>query len=203
MGASLLLGAMLAGFAAWTKNEGLVLLSLLAVAAAWLAARHRTPKPLVWAAAGALPPLISIAWLKFAVMRVPPGYFSESDTTGALVNRLFASERLELVGSVVAEHWARWGGPGAQGLLPLITGAVVLAAVVRRRASRPIALVTAAMFVAYVVSWVLSPLDTRWLVTTSADRLLAQLWPSMVIASFSSRSREEPDSDSAAAGLPG
>jgi hypothetical protein len=48
-----------------------------------------------------------------------------------------------------------------------------------------------AMFAAYYVSWVLSPLDTQWLVTTSADRLIAQLWPSLVIAAFSCGPQDE------------
>jgi hypothetical protein len=186
-GGSLLLGATLAGFAAWTKNEGLVLVGLIGLTAAWISLRQRDVRPLLWAAGGAIPALISIAWLKFEMMRVPPGYFSESDTIWTLFDRMFSPERHDLVASIVVEHWTQWGGVGAQGMLPLVTGAAALAAVMRGGAPRTLGAVTAAMFLAYYASFVVSSLDTTWLVTTTIDRLIVQLWPALVVACFSYR----------------
>jgi hypothetical protein len=41
------------------------------------------------------------------------------------------------------------------------------------------------MLAAYYAVWVVSPLETVWLLNTTFDRLIAQLWPLFVLAAFS------------------
>jgi len=41
------------------------------------------------------------------------------------------------------------------------------------------------MLLGYYLVWVVSPLDTAWLVNTTFDRLMIQLWPMLVLAVFS------------------
>ena len=189
---SLLLGVMLASFAAWTKNEGLILTMLLLAATAWHALRGLDLWRLATVAAGAVPALVSIAWLKVALAPVPPGYFSESDGAATILERLVATERHAAVGSMVIDHWLRWGYPGGEGALPVITAALAIAAIAGRRAARATTAVVVVMFTGYYVSWLVSPLETQWLVGTSFDRLLIQLWPLMVIASFARRATGDP-----------
>ena len=189
--ATLLLGGMLAGFAAWTKNEGLVLVAIATLVVAWRAARHGPMRQLTWWAAGAAPALVAIAWLKLDVAPVPAGYFSEADTVTTMAARMFSAERHAVVASLAAQHWTHWGGPRAMGALPLMMAAAAVMAFMRSgRAARSAAATVGIMFAGYYATWVLSPLDIVWLIGTSFDRLLIQLWPSMVLVVFSFGGRD-------------
>ena len=84
------------------------------------------------------------------------------------------------------QRWVQWGGPMAAGALPIATIAAVVVACTRAgRPARRLLAVLGLMFVSYVVVWLSSPLDTTWLVSMTFDRLLLQLWPSLVLAAFS------------------
>jgi hypothetical protein len=41
-----------------------------------------------------------------------------------------------------------------------------------------------AMLAGYYMVYVLTEVDVMWLIATTFDRLLAQLWPSLVLAAF-------------------
>lgn len=180
--ATLLLGGMLAGFAAWTKNEGLVLVGITTLVVAWRSARHGPIRPLMWWAAGAAPALVAIAWLKLAVAPDPPGYFSEADTVATMALRMFSAERHAVVASLAAQHWIHWGGPRAMGALPLMMAAAAITAFTRSGlAARCATAAIGTMLAGYYATWVLSPIDSVWLIGTSFDRVLIQLWPSMVL----------------------
>jgi hypothetical protein len=71
------------------------------------------------------------------------------------------------------------------GSLPLVMAVAVAAAFARQaRTTRALLLVAGAMIGSYYAVWVLSPVDTVWLVSTSFDRLLLQVWPALVFTAF-------------------
>ena len=49
--------------------------------------------------------------------------------------------------------------------------------------------VVSVMVTSYYSVWVLSPMDTTWLVGTTFDRMMAQVWPTLVIVAASMRLR--------------
>ena len=40
--------------------------------------------------------------------------------------------------------------------------------------------------------YLVTPLDVGWLIATTLERLLTQLWPVLVLAAFSGKLRKEP-----------
>jgi hypothetical protein len=82
----------------------------------------------------------------------------------------------------MAQHLWRWGAPLA-GIIPLLALAAVWQSVVGG-AMRMMAAVVALMFVSYCLAYLTTPFDLTWHVTTSFDRLLVQVWPSLVLTVF-------------------
>ena len=172
--------------AAWTKNEGLLLFSVATFFVACIALGRGRIRPLAWWAAGAAPALLTIAWLKLTIAQMPPGYLAEGDTLATLVGRFLSPQRQAVVGKLVWQYVIRWGGPRAAGALPLAMAAAAVGACTSggRQVRGEVAIV-ALMMVGYYAVWLVSPLDTVWLVGTSFDRVLIQMWPPIVLAAFS------------------
>lgn len=175
----------LGSLAGWTKNEGVV---FLALAGGWMllgAWRRGTWPRFGWWLAGVIPVFATTVWFKVVVAPAAPLYMSEPVTMAAIVGRVFALDRHTAIGSLVWRMAGRWGGPIAFGSLPAALVASVLAAVRGSPAARFALAVVAPMLAAYWAVWVVSPLDTAWLVSTTFDRLVCQVWPTLVLASFS------------------
>jgi hypothetical protein len=185
---ALLIAGVLGGLVAWTKNEGLVFLIVVLGMAAWLAVRAGQGRVLGWMLAGAAPALVTVAWVKLGLAPVPPEYFARAEGLSTIGERLMDPARYALVAQLTWQRWVQWGGPMAAGALPIATMAAVAAACTRAgRPARRLLAVLGLMFVSYAAVWLSSPLDTTWLVSMTFDRLLLQLWPSLVFVAFSYR----------------
>jgi hypothetical protein len=184
--AHLLVSALLCGLTAWTKNEGLVLLVIATPIAGWVAARHGRAGLVAWWLAGVLPVCMTVLWHKTVVAPVPPEYMAEAAGPAAAMARLLDPARHALVWSLIAPRVMTWGGPLAAGALPLTAAAAALAVFTRAgRSGRVVLAVVVLMFAAYYATWLAAPLDTPWLVATTFDRLIVQIWPSLVLVAFS------------------
>lgn len=184
-GGALFLAGVTGGLAAWTKNEGLLLFCVATLFVACVAWRRGRIRPAAWWAAGAAPALLTVAWLKLVLAPVAPQYL-ENQTFAMLAEYFLSPEHHAIVGDLVWQHWIRWGGPWAAGALPLAMAAAAVAACTPGgRPVRGIVAVVALLAAGYYALWLLSPLDTVWLIATSFDRVLIQVWPSIVLAAFS------------------
>ena len=95
-----------------------------------------------------------------------------------------------MVNTLIWPYWIRWGGSRAVGVLPLMMAATAAVALTHRgRSVRGAALTMGVMLGGYYAAWLSSPLDTVWLVSTTFDRLILQLWPSLVLIAFASGER--------------
>jgi hypothetical protein len=168
--------------AAWTKNEGLVFALLMLVVAVLVAVRRRDGRPLLWWIAGASPVLIAIAWFKLTL--APSSGLVEGQSPEVFITRLFDLHRHETVTELMAQHAMAWSAPLAGAIFPLVGFAAAWMAVRRGGAVRVMTVVLALMLVSYYLAYVTTPFDISWHVSTSIDRLLVQLWPSLVLAVF-------------------
>lgn len=167
----------LAGFfsacAAWTKNEGLAFLAIIAAITAWsLRARLSAFRYFLL---GSLPLLVPIIWFKLA-------YAPSSDLASGF----------EHFWSNVASgrrHWSILATGFDMALrelpffLPLL--ALVLLAGGRGRLRRGLVALLL-MLMVYYVTYLLTPYDLNWHLTHSFNRLLHQLQPMLVFISFTS-----------------
>lgn len=181
----LLLAGTLASLAAWTKNEGVLLVVAAALFAAWMAIRGGRPRRMAWFVVGAAPVLLTLVWFKLAVAPVPPPYLPEAPTFATLTELLFGPERHAIVDALMWQRVSAWGGPLAAGVVPLGLVAVALVAVTRTgRSARAVLAAVGFMLVGYYVVYLLTPLDVEWLISTTFDRVIVQIWPSLVLAGF-------------------
>lgn len=183
IGAALLAGGS-AGFAAWTKNEGL--LFLLVVAASRLAftgwnrafRRHEVAA----FAFGALVPLGALA--SFKSLLAPTNDLVGGQGIEETLARLTDGSRYALVGRAFIGYLAMIG----PGLLALLVAYALLVGFRSRSAGRPAAttggLVLALMLAGYVFVYVTTPREPLEHVANSLGRLLVQLWPLGLFAFF-------------------
>ena len=172
-----------AGLAAWTKNEGqlLVILVGLFVLMAFPARRLRA----VWLSAlGAALPLATVALFKFYLS--PASGLIGLQTREMIADKIVDHARWTIVLSQMWTMLPQWGAvPG--GALAGVGLAVALAVnperLSVRRAAFGVLLVTA-MLSGYTVAYVITPWPLQWHIATSFERLIVQLWPATVWAAF-------------------
>jgi hypothetical protein len=178
---ALLLAGMTTSLAAWSKNEGLLFLPASFLLAAWLSGRHGRMRQLGWWIVGATPALLTIAWFKLVVAPVAPIYLA-----GGGLSTLLDAGRHRLVWSLTVERLISWGGAGAPWALPLGLAAAVAAACMRSASmARVLLAVLGVVLTGYYVVWVITPVDVEFVVSTTFSRVIAQMWPVIVLAVFS------------------
>jgi len=181
----LLLAGTLASSGAWTKNEGAPLVVASALVVAWMAVRLGRPGRVKWYVVGAAPPLLTLAWLKLVVAPVSPSYLSESRSLESMAWGLLDIHRHAMVDPLIWQRMVVWGGSLAQGAVPVaVSAAVVLAATHARRSARLPLAVVALMLAGPFSVYLLTPLDAAWVIATSFDRIVVQIWPTLVLAVF-------------------
>ena len=188
----LLLAGTLVSLAAWTKNEGALLVVASALFVTWMVIRGGRSRRMTWWVVGAAPVLLTLVWFKLFVAPVPPPYLSEAPTFATFAERLFGPERRAMVDALIWQRVSAWGGPLATGVVPLGLLAVALTAVTRTgRSARVMLTAVGIMLVGYYGIYLLTQLDVEWLVSTTFDRLMVQIWPVLVLAAF--LTDDEPD----------
>jgi len=186
-GRHVVLTGLLIGAAAWTKNEG-ALIALALLASMLLVALRNGGMGRAVAGTGILLlglalPLVCIATLKL-------GFSGRSDLfvepgTGTLLERMVDGSRhwtiLTFAGGLI------WDWVGGTLLVVLLVFAVISGRV-RDKSNRPlIASVAITVFLTvagYYVVFLLTPRDLQWHLSTAADRLMVQVWPSALFLLF-------------------
>jgi len=170
-----------AALAGWTKNEGLLWFSALLLARVVMV-RGRSLHAFL---AGALPVLAPVILFK-ACVAASSDIFGSAGRTGMMA-RVQDPSRYILIAKEAFRH-IREFGPLPAGAFAIL--AVYLAVSGFQRDIRDRAILRtgtlALLFTAfgYCLIYLLRPLDLAWLLDTSADRLLLQIWPGIVFGVF-------------------
>jgi len=191
----LVLAGLAVGFAAWTKNEGLLFLgAALAARLLLLIRRHLNPAPsqprrecwldLTAVLAGVAPVFLVIAWFKHSV--APPGdLFSDPAT---MLQKILTPARYWAVMQWYAKGFLRFGNwlwiP-----CPLLLIAWYLAAGNEKDGQtgpgfRSSLLALVLTLTGYFAVYVITPYDIYWHLRFSLPRLFLQLWPGSVFLFF-------------------
>jgi hypothetical protein len=179
----LVLSGMAAGFAAWTKNEGLLFLVCLFAArllVGWIyKSRARLGREMRMFCCGLLP-ILSIV-LSFKFLLSPPNYIFAS--AWDFIGRLKDSSRYIEVSRYFAQGIAAFG---AGRISPLIAAGDYLLCFGRRPSNNgrgsqlATLLLLSFMLGGYFMIYIVSPNDLQWHLNTSFNRLLLHLWPTFV-----------------------
>ena len=183
----LALAGMTAGFAAWTKNEGLLFLGAIVLARVVILARHegwifcgRQTLPMLLAA---LPVLLVIAYFKVRV--APAGDLFSSPAS--LWHKLLDPARYWATFQWYAKELLRFGHWW------LIPGTVLLAGyyfIVGKEVGsyedgiRISVLALGLTLAGYFAVYLITPYDIHWHLRSSLNRLFLQVWPSAIFLFF-------------------
>jgi hypothetical protein len=171
-----------AGFAVWTKNEGLVAAAAIAVSALIGMGTPGGPRRELLRFATAFA-VAAVPLLLFKITLSPASdlltQIVHDDPLGKVTQ---ATRHLFVAGHLVREL-SQWGGLTPVPATALLLPCVVLAARRGRQFPRDAAqgaTIVGLMLVVYYIMYVLSPYDLEWHIRTSAPRLIAQVWPVIV-----------------------
>ena len=182
---ALLLAGLLAGLTAWTKNEGTVFLCASVLLVVWIALRHGHPRDMAWWLAGAAPVLALVAWFKLIITAAASPVYGPS-TPSAAVADLLSPERHARVMETMGPLFLSWGGPWARWSLPvMMCAATALAFTPVGRSGRGVLAVVGVMLLGYYGAYLITSMDLPWLVRTTHERLVMQVWPALVLAALS------------------
>jgi hypothetical protein len=163
-----------AGFAAWTKDEGLLFLLLFLVA---MAVYRRG---VVRAAAGALPAAALVLVFKMALAKGTSSLLSTSAPEA--IHRLGEIGRYAQVATAFAEGFRGMAVGWYHPVLPLIALAAALRFDrERRRDAAFCGTVTTFVLLGYFGIYLITSNDLSWQLQSSLNRLLVQVWPCFVL----------------------
>jgi hypothetical protein len=181
------LAGLTAALAAWTKNEGLMLVAAVVLVRAIVLFRAGGKRMVIgqgrFFVLGMAPVLLLIAFFKHFA---PPNPHIGTQSAATLLAMVTDKSRYAEVNQAFVKHFFSFGNLSVGVFLIL---AVWLACagldVKKNRAAAHTALGTlAAMLAGYYVVYLISPFGVAWLVATSLDRVLLQLWPAVIFTAF-------------------
>ena len=180
------LSGVMAGFAAWTNNEGILFVLAVFVAASVTFSMKKSYR--LWARessfflAGCLPVLGLLIYFKLDCG--PPNDLFRSLNAGALVAYVGDFQRSALIGKTFGNKILHWG----DGLTAILLGYAILAGSKPdwrcSAAPRTGLIVLFLMLAGHFAIYILSPHNLNRHLATSLERLLTQLWPVFLFTAF-------------------
>ncbi len=185
----MLLAGIAAALSAWAKNEGLLFVVSVVVArfvcvvpAKGARFYFRQMRSFV---IGLAPILLLVSYFK--VTLAPPNYLVALQGSRDIFVKLADSSRYVLVWEAFAKAMLEFGGWAVS--IPLLLVFYLLVAGVRANGRNRLTIVTSAivlfsMLLGYSLIYVVTPIDIKFQLDTSLNRILLQLWPSFVFTYF-------------------
>jgi hypothetical protein len=185
----LVLAGVAAGFAAFTKNEGLLfvpaVITTRLIAMTFSAGWKSSLRQGLSFAIGLVP--VAALVLFFKLTLAPPSYLVARPGTNSVIERLRDGERYELVFSTFGETVPGFGKWSIGILLVLVIYPLIVGVSVPRQERAgliSLAVSLCGLLAGYLLVFVITPLDLQWQLSTSLNRLLLQLWPSFLFGLF-------------------
>lgn len=187
----LMLAGLMAGCAAWTKNEGLLFVGAAISGRALVTVKRLGLRPaarqLAPFFAGLLPVLAVVVLFKAFIP--PPNDLIAGQSPGATLARLLDPSRHLTVLRWFGERIVLFDNGGVVHIVPVLAACFLIcgcrADAFRRSETQTCALVLGLMLGGFALVYVCTPHDLLWHLETSLDRLIVQLWPSAVFLFFS------------------
>jgi len=179
------LAGLTAGFAAWTKNEGSVVVIAVALALCIAFFREKPLRILGWYALGLALPLAIVLYFKFFI--APPSDVLSNGTARSIAQILDISRHKEILNFYWREFlgFGSWGIPGfSYGIIPVLLIYFLLfnSGVIKERAGAYIAGITMLVIQAlgYYAIYLITPYDLTWHLYYSIERIALQIFPLIV-----------------------
>ena len=187
-GGWLVLAGLAAGMAAWAKNEGALFIVAAGAAHLAVAAREGGLKryfgELRFVLTGLLPVLICVFYFKARI--APPSELVEAMAGQTALRKLADPSRHLLIAREFARRFLYYSGRGVNlaYVLLIYLSCLGLGREGPRRGAAFGAITLALMLGGYYFVYLTTPYELAWHVKFSLDRVLLQLWPSLVFVFF-------------------
>jgi hypothetical protein len=176
------------GFASWTKNEGMVftICALISISVVKILQGYsaNAVKSAVYFLLGLLP--MGIILVYFKIFAVPPNEIASAQTLDHFFSTLFSLERYKIIFSELYQRFSQfhhWLYLPLLLILYLCLGGIDTKRI--RNGNFIVAtFIIMGMLFGYFAVYLLTPYALEWHISTSADRLLVHLWPSMLLIAF-------------------
>jgi hypothetical protein len=180
------LGGLLAGCAAWTKNEGLLFIAMFVAARLILSiGRKRSPhyiQELTVFVAGLAPMLAVLIFFK--VTYAPDNDILGGQSWQILFDRVWNASRAGITLTAFATYFWKLGS----GMMIVMLVYLLIAGIdrdsLRSMSTMTVITAIAGMLAGYFLVYLLTPHDLMWHLQTSLRRLYMQLWPSIILFIF-------------------
>ncbi len=176
----LVLSILFVGCCAWTKNEGII---LAAIFLAFNARLFFSKKALRYTIVAMLAPALIIITYK---LRCPVKNDIMSELNGNVAGHLFSKERYETVSGFFMEIINK-----RLAYTRLLVAVFLILCLAKRKWPGKDFGIVATCIAAYFMIYILTPKDINWHLDTSAERLIFQLYPSLLFAVGSGLSTTE------------
>ena len=192
----LVLAGFTTGCAGWTKNEGE--LFILATSSVLLLPALARPMPALRRFAaffmGLAPPLAVIAFFKITI--APPGDFPGNRNYQELMGQVLNPDRYLTILASFGSHFWPFGGWIISPVIPLLVFIALRG--IDRKAINGYGWATgvgalAIQLAGYYAVYVITPMELRWHIDSSLDRLLLQVWPSALLLAGLAVQASRPD----------
>lgn len=172
-----------AGLAAWTKNEGMVLVLGVVVVRGVLMIVRRAPalRSAAWFVCGLLPPAAIVLYFKLALAPRSPQFSQKAET---MMQQLVDPGRYGAILGAAAYELVRGTSPI---LFALVLYAILLGRTRDQRArgwAAGVAMIVGFGALVYGFTYLTTRAELTWLLSHSPDRLALQLWPSALLAAL-------------------
>jgi hypothetical protein len=172
------LAGVLAGFAAWTKDEGVLFLAIMFAAIAAL----RRPALLRFCY-GAAPATALVLVFKFVIARGTHSLVSAAQNS--MTSKLSDWSRVQLIAAAMAREIFTWNVGWYHPIMPLLVLAIVLRFDRRQMRDGLFCLaIGLSLLFGYFGVYVITPNELRWQLQSSLTRLFVQVCPIMLIAAY-------------------
>lgn len=179
----MLLSGLMAGLAAWTKNEGLTFVLLMAVCTLVLFAERRVFHELVAFLGGTAFPLLTV--LVFKTWVSANNDLFANNPVLQIVPRIFDGERYARIFTHLLSELGGLGDwPVSILVVLLVYGWIMGAAKNRSRAERAVWLIPFLQLAIYLLIYLITPHDLDWHMNYSMSRLLIHVFPLALLAFF-------------------
>lgn len=165
-----IIAGLFASSAAWTKNEGIAFAIIFLIAGSFAINRTR-----LWV--GAAPGLAFVGFFRLILAH------SNTVTVSLSAGNLLDASRYFTILAGLAKEIANIGLGWKHPLLLLAVLAIILGTH-RSRTSTIFTLIIGAQLAMYLAIYALAKVDLDWLISTSLSRLIAQVWPSILLTLF-------------------
>jgi hypothetical protein len=198
-GSRYVIAGLAAGLATWTKNEGVLAAAAIVLVVAVMTLRSGRDTRLAGRfAVGLAAGVIALVLLKLTF--APPSDLMRQIVAQQPWDKAIAASRHVTVARYLLQESFAWGNWFLVPPSVLLVACVVMAGVRRHTVPYQVAIgggIVALMIGGYYWTYVLSPYDLQWHMSTSWPRLVAQIWPvavwTAIVGAFSS-DRAAPDS---------